>query len=323
MMQTSFANDVINKNEKLKVLKKEFSNKLEIPIIMSSFKDVIPAHPEGFSKKGWFTNDHSFVEDKNGKLHWFGINNPYPPKGKRLYRYHPYLGHMSTSTPLKKWTRHKWAIDESKGTEYVGAPAVVWHDKEQKYVMVVETWLKGKRRLEVCWSKNLMDWQRTYKPILPNKLWYTTRDPQIIKKSDGNYWIILASTGAEGKNGSQVIRLETKDFKKFSDPKEIFNLEDNAKATYLESPFIVYRPKTKLWYLFFTYAHRKYAETFVIVSKNPDKFELKNTLATLFSHAAEIFSYKGKTYISTCGPEDRHSRNTQATALAELEWIKP
>ena len=95
---------------------------IEVPFIAGSFREVIAAHPEKPEKKGWYTNDHCFIEDRQGVLHWIGINNPFPTEGKELYRYHPYLGHCTTRDPMGAWKRQTWALDESEGTEYLGAP---------------------------------------------------------------------------------------------------------------------------------------------------------------------------------------------------------
>lgn len=304
----------------------QFKDQLEIPYIIGAFQPIINPKPAGDRNK-WFTNDHNFIVDKAGELHWFGIANPFPPKGKELYRYHPYLGHFSTSTamdsaaPFGKWKRHPWPIDESEGTEYVGAPAVIWHEASSSYVMVVETMLKNTRRLEICWSTDLINWERSRTPILPRNLWISSRDPQIIARPDGSYWVIVVSHNIEGKKRSQIVRFETKDFINFSDPIEILGIDDNNFATLLESPFIVER--NNLWYLFFTYAHKKYAETIVVVSDDPAHFDYhKNTVTTLFGHAAEIFTYNGIEYISTCGPEDATFLNRHYCEIAPLHWMK-
>ncbi|BDD12264.1 hypothetical protein FUAX_46960 (plasmid) [Fulvitalea axinellae] len=303
--------------------KLSLKERAEVPYLKGESRTIFPAspNPEKDKRKSWFTNDHCFVEDTDGTLHWIGINNPYPPEGKRLYRYHPYLGHLTTTDPTGKWTRQPHAIDESEGTEYLGAPFIVKHEESGRWVMVVETWLDN-RRLEVCWSDDLKNWERTKTAILPEKLWLTSRDPHIMKGPDGKYWIHIVATGNKGAKQSQVLRIRTKDFVNFEDPETILGINDNTWATMMESPFLVKR--NDLWYLFFTYAHRRYAETIVVVSENPDHFDFeKNTLTTLFGHAAEIFSYKGKTYISSCGPEDKHFLNSQSVTLAELGWLKP
>ncbi len=248
--------------------------KAEIPYIFGESKMIIHPRPESEEKEEkWFTNDHCFVIDNDSTLHWFGINNPFPPEGKELYRYHPYIGHLSTKEPTGDWKRLAYALDESKGTEYLGAPFVIWHDESKRWAMVVETWL-DKRRLEVCWSTDLITWKRTKKAILPENLWVSTRDPHIMKGTDGKYWIHVVSTGNDGAKQSQVLRIKTKDFINFDNPQTILGINDNNWATLIESPFLLER--NGLWYLFFTYAHRRYTETIVVVS---DAYSRNITLA--------------------------------------------
>ncbi len=293
---------------------------VDIPCLIGESRTVfLPKPSPDFDESEWYTNDHCFVTDHQNTLHWFGINNPYPPEGKRLYRYHPFLGHLTSSNPVKEWTRLPFALDESKGTEYLGAPFVVWHEESNRWVMVLQTRFETRYGLEVCWSENLSEWQRTHTPVLKDTLWSSTRDPHILKGNDGYYWIHLVSSGIGGRENSQVIRVKTKDFEVFQDPEVIMEIE--GVRTAVESPFLVER--VGRWYLFCTYAHRRYEETIVVVSDNPDHFDpVKNLLTTLFGHASEIFSYNGKTYISSCGPEDRQSLNLHGVTLTELGWLK-
>ncbi len=295
--------------------------KAEIPYLKGESRMVIHPDPDHeINGRDWFTNDHCFVTDHDGVLHWFGINNPFPPEGKRLYQYHPYLGHAVTNNPTGEWERLSFALDESEGTEYLGAPYVIWHEESNRWVMILETYLDT-RRLEVCLSNDLYEWERTRNAILPDKLWVSTRDPHIMKGNDGKYWIHLVSTGAGGLKQSQVIRIKTADFIHFEGPEIIFGIDDDDRETYIESPFLLERDG--LWYLFFTYAHRRYEETLVIVSDNPDHFDYETgCLTTIFGHAAEIFTYKGKTYISSCGPEDHQFLNEHGVTLAELGWAR-
>lgn len=291
-----------------------------IPYLKGESRRIFKAKPShDFDKNEWFTNDHCFVVDKKETLHWFGINNPYPPEGKELYRYHPYLGHLTSDEAKSNWKREPFALDESKATEYLGAPFVIYHDESQRWAMVLETHIEGTRRLEVAWSDDLYAWERTYTPILPDKLWISSRDPYIHKGDDGKYWIHIVSTGNKGVKQSQVLRIKTKDFVHFEDPQTILGINDNNFATLIESPAIYHRKG--VWYLLFTYAHRRYTETIVLVSEDPDHFDYKNNvLTTLFGHAAKIFTYKGKEYISSCGPEDRNYYKYQSVTLAELGW---
>ncbi len=294
----------------------------EIPYLKGESRMVIDPKPApDFDENEWYTNDHCFVTGHDGTLHWFGINNPYPPKGKSLYGYeHPYIGHLISTKPDKNWERLAFAFDEyeSQGTERVGAPYVVWHEKSNRWIMVLSTYFDKRSGLEVCWSDDLCVWNRTKKRILEGTLQPSTRDPHIIKGKDGKYWIHMVSSGVEGRKNSQIIRLKTKDFEHFEKPQII--MEINGKRPAIESPFLVER--NGLWYLFCTYAHRRYEETIVIVSDDPNHFDFKeNCLTTLFGHASEIFTYNGKTYISSCGPEDRQSLNNHGVTLAELGWL--
>lgn len=174
-------------------------DRADIPYLKGASELVIDPRPEPDSgEQKWYTNDHCFVTDHKNKLHWFGINNPYPPEGKRLYRYHPYLGHLVTTNLERDWKRQPFALDESKGTEYLGAPFVIWHEESERWAMVIQTKFETKYGLEVCWSDNLYDWERTRKPILDGILWPSSRDPHIIKGIDGKYWIHVVSSGVGG-----------------------------------------------------------------------------------------------------------------------------
>jgi len=295
-------------------------SKAEIPYMIGESRTVIdPCPGPDYDSLKWYTNDHCFVTDHEGTLHWFGINNPYPPEGKRLYRYHPYLGHLTTDNPLGPWQRTSFALDESRGTEYLGAPYVIWHEESGRWTMVLQTNFDTVFGLEVCWSHDLYSWERTRTPILPGTLWSATRDPHIMKGKDGKYWIHCLSSNVNGLKQSQVIRIKTKDFVSFDDPEIIMAIEEYVTA--VESPFVLER--NGLWYLFCTYAHRRYEETLVIVSNNPDHFDYKkNCLTTLFGHAAEIFTFENKTYISSCGPEDTQRLNLHGVTVAELGWLR-
>ena len=169
---------------------------VEIPYLKGESKLVYPPDPAG-AKGKWYINDHCFVTDKKGVLHFFGINNPYPPKGKKLYRYHPFLGHAITTNPLTKWNRSSNAIDDSSGAEYLGAPFVVWLKQQKRYVMLFESKIDGHRALELAYSDDLHKWQRTGKPVLSH-LAEDKRDPFIMQKEDGTFLIYLCTPHPKG-----------------------------------------------------------------------------------------------------------------------------
>ena len=265
----------------------------------------------------WFINDHCFVADAQGLLHLFCINDPYPPEGKGLYSYHPFLGHATTPSPLAGWQRESFVFDERERSEYVGAPYVVRLDGAQKYVMVFETKHTGRRGLELAWSDDLYQWDRTNQRV-PANLSDDARDPCILKAEDGSFRIYLCTPDP---GGSAIVLLRTTDFQSFQEPVLCLQIADGITYGGMESPFVVERGG--LFYLFFTYAHRHYYETVVTVSDRCDAFTMDNVITTLYGHASEIVTYEGETYISSCGPEDMQRLNRHGLYLAKLAWFRP
>ena len=289
--------------------------KAEIPYLKGESKLVYEPAPHGADNR-WFINDHCFVVDAEGVLHFYGINNPYPPQGKEkeLYRFHPYLGHATSVAPEHAWHRQGFALDDSHGAEYLGAPFVVWLRRQKRYVMLFESRIDDHRALELAYSTDLSCWNRTGIPVLQD-LPETKRDPCILEQEDGSFLIFLCTPNPDG---SSITVTRTTDFTKFDSPKTCLLIRDGITRGGMESPFVVQR--NGLYYLFFTYAHRHYYETVVSCSQTFEHFSTENIVTTLYGHAAEIFGYKGKTYISSCGPEDGQWLNRHGLYLAQLAW---
>jgi hypothetical protein len=286
---------------------------MEIPCLIGESRLVYPPEPPGDARQ-WFINDHCFYTAPDGLLHWFGINNPYLPGGERLYEYHPYIGHATATDPLGEWTRCPWAIDDSDGAQYLGAPWVAWLPGEGRYVMLFESKIAGRRELELAYSTDLFTWQRTGQPVLAH-LAHTKRDPCVISGDQGEYLLYLCTPSAQG---SSITVTPTRDFRHYGETRTCLLIEDGVSWGGLESPFVLRRGS--LYYLFATYAHRHYDETMVWVSERHDHFAVGDVVTTLYGHAAEIFEHAGKTFISSCGPEDCQHLNRHGLYLAELAW---
>jgi hypothetical protein len=290
----------------------------EIPYLAGESFPVYSPVPQD-SSGPWFINDHCIISGPGDTLHFFGINNPYPTneqtfqRQRTFYDVHPYLGHAVSTDPTTKWTRRPWALDDSKGEEYVGAPYVV-QLKDGRYLMLLETRLQGTRTMEFAWSDDLYTWKRTYKSALP---WLPsgTRDPCILH--DGERYLIYLATPR--KEGSAITFTATRDFKTFDTTRICLSIPDAIWYAGAESPYVLKR--NGLYYLFLTYAHRHYYETMVYVSARLDHFS--KVITTLYGHAPEIFEWKGRTYITSTGPQGGGPLDTHGLHVAELRWAKP
>jgi len=295
-------------------------DKPAIPYAKGMFRHVL--HPPGQKaarkknpRQQWYINDHCFYVAPDGKIHWFGITNPYPGGGN-FYGpgTHRHIGHATAAKPFGPWKEHKHAIALPKGTsKCIGASFVVRHGDQ--YVM-----LYGYNTgFHIAVSKDLQNWKTLKKPKVKLGL-AGTRDPCIIRLDDGTYLLY----GAAGQQGGAGVGLaSSKNCIDWKVEKPALISDVPGAWGPLESPFVLRRGGW--YYLFINHSHHQYEETIVFASRDPRKFDWKKPLCTLFSHAAEIFEFNGKTYISHCGIEDQHWRDTGAPYglyLAELGWLE-
>jgi len=298
---------------------------MEIPYLVGEMRLVYRAEPHGSDEK-WYINDHCFVIDDEGTLHFIGINNPFPEGGRVDYSVHPFLGHATAKDPFGAWTRHAPAVDDTDGARYLGAPAVLRPEGSDKYTMLFEAvtgepgdgkYIKhGRRSLELAYSDDLFHWERSRRSAIPH-LPEAARDPFFLRRPEGYYLLYLCTPHP---SCSTITATKTDDFMKFYDTTTVFSIEDGISWCSTESPFIIER--NNLFYLFFTYAHRHYYEERVYVSDTPLAFAQHDIVATLFSHAGEPLEWNGKQYLSSCGPEDTQALNEHGLYLCEMKWTE-
>lgn len=260
----------------------------------------------------WYINDHCFICDKKDRIHFFGIHNPYPRNSEELYRFHPYIAHYVSARDRLEFNFVEMVFDELNGTQYLGAPYIVYNEKTKEYIMIFESLIEDKRVLEIATSPDLYKWKRSKKSIL-DTLNYTKRDPCIIEE-DGVYYIYLCNPQ---KQGSSVELVMTRDFEHFTNETCLY-VNDGSNYGGIESPYVL--KKGDLYYMFFTYAHRHYSETIVLASKEKNHFSMNDIVTTLYGHACEIFTFQEEEYISTCGPEDEQEMNLHGLEIAKLKW---
>jgi len=291
----------------------EACERIEIPWIKGAFKHVLdpPGQKTDPIRRQWYINDHCFYVEENGKIHWFGITNPYP-ENNRYYDLstHQHIGHATAQHPFGPWEEHPDALSTVGTDENIGA-CYVTHSGDH-YVMIYG-YNKG---FQIATSQDLHTWEKkdTADRI---HLGRGTRDPCVLNVSDGTH-LLYAAAGHQGHGSVALAR--SKDLIQWQtlEPALVSDIEGDWGP--LESPFVYQRKG--IYYLFVNHSHHQYQETLVLVSSSPYKFKWEIPLCTLFSHAAEIFEWKGKTYISHCGIEDRHWNKT-GLYLAELCWMSP
>jgi len=147
----------------------------EIPWIAGSFRHVLapPSMPQPESGKPasqWYINDHCMLIDSFGRIHWFGINNPYPEDGN-LYGpgSHRHIGHAVAECPWGPWIALEDAFSLPPGTtENVGACFVVPYGSEYRMIYGYNTGFYFAR------SDDLNVWQR-----YPLRFWIWARTREI------------------------------------------------------------------------------------------------------------------------------------------------
>ncbi|MBN1590051.1 MAG: hypothetical protein JW888_11090 [Pirellulales bacterium] len=294
---------------------KQADKNVEIPWVKGMFRHVLdpPGQKADPEKRQWYINDHCFFVDTDNTIHWFGITNPFPPRGRSYYGpgTHLHVGHASAKHPFGPWTEHKDAVSLPEDSKrFIGACFVVRHGDE--YVMLYN-FVDG---FTTATSRNLDDWHVANDVPVVN-LGHGTRDPCVVKQAGGDYFLYCT---AGHKDHAAVALGESADMKKWQPLPPALLSDIRGDWGPLESPFVHRRGNA--YYLFLNHSHHQYQETLVFRSENPRRFDWKKPLCMLFAHATEIFEWNGKTYLSHCGIEDRHWGNKTGLYLAELGWAK-
>jgi len=292
----------------------------EIPWIPGMFRHMLA--PPGMQQQApaesgrqWYINDHCIFVDSADRLHWFGITNPYPDDGN-LYGpgSHRHIGHAVAENPFGPWIAKEHAFELPAGTtENIGACFVVALESEYRMIYGYNT------GFHFASSDDLENWQ-----TLPGSgaldLGQGTRDPCVLQLDDGTY--LLYGAAGHGSR-SAVVLASSRDLAQWEpEPPALLSDVEIAWGA-LESPF-VYRRGDE-YYLFVNFSHRQYEETLVFHSKDARRFDWTSPLCTLFAHAAEFFDWRGQTYITHCGIEDRHWSDIGAPYglwMATLDWAE-
>ena len=294
------------------------ASRAEIPYVKGRFRRILA--PPGYEKCReagpealWYVNDHCFFVTDAGVIHWFGISNPYPADDDYYGPgSHRHAGHASAEHPYGPWREHPDALCLPETSESNIGACFVAQDGDQ-YLMVYGY----NTGLSVACSPNLLEWtpvERRDRILLGRG----TRDPCIVQLGPDRYVLYVAA--GHGDCGAVCCASSTN---LLDWTQEVPALVSDVPGDWgpLESPFVFER--RGLYYLSVNYSHHQYEETLVFASRDPLRFEWEEPLCTIFGHACEVFDWRGTTYISHCGIEDRHWEQDSGLYLAELGWAQP
>lgn len=289
-----------------------------IPYVKGRFEHILSPSSKTIlgDERRWYINDHCFFVDPENRIHWFGINNPYPEDGHYYAPgTHRHIGHAVADRPFGSWTAMPDAFSlPDDTTECVGACFVA--AQGEHYVMLYGF----NTGLSTAVSSDLQTWKK--QPELGViDLGPGTRDPCLLKLANGT-WLLYCAAAHEGAGA--VALASSTDLVTWKQEEPALVSDVHAHYGPLESPFVLERED--LFYLFLNHSHRQYEETLVFESPDPYHFDWNHPICTIFAHAAEMLTWEGQSYISHCGIEDQHWHDIGAPYglyLAELGWTEP
>jgi arabinan endo-1,5-alpha-L-arabinosidase len=153
------------------------------------------------------------------------------------------------------------------------------------------------------------------------------RDPEVVRVGDRWMMIYCRRVDFGGRFGESVVSYRfSEDLFHWSERAGdlVTGLEDTQWFGSSESPFLYQREEG--WYLFVTHvAPENYHRTKVWFSENPTSFGRdEDHITVLFTHAAQLFEFEGKTWITNTGCHAKHYGfdfpSDIGVEVAELVW---
>lgn len=340
----------------LNELKRKYRG-LKVPVLAGGLRLAYDPDPQNPYK--WGVNDHTLIQAEDGRIHFFGIENPFLSTAEALelvkheleqgdrpwpltswkmmlgssytVRNHYRVGHAVADSIWGPWEQLPPAFDgmgqgDDGGIHPYGSPYVLRHGGRY-WMFVPEGWntKKGATATGIYISEDLTAWQpvegtRWTDPAVFGTLAH--RDPCILRLDDGTFLQYFAA-GDEAQS-IHIGLASSKDLQHWSREAHAY-VEDfggtKIRGGGFESPFITC--KDGLYYLLVGWSHRHYYETLVLVSQDPRHFDPADKVTTLFAHAPELIRIDGIDYISSCGFEDPQEMNRSGLWISELDWLQP
>ena len=268
-------------------------------------------------KGKWYTNDHCFVQDNDGKWHAYGIVGYLPA---RPWDVEKQLFHITADSFTGEWKEHDFIKADARFENHLWAPHVL-KDNGTLYMTVTGGNRQKTARnyasfgtVNLKTSKDGFKWtQEECNPIVSDP--GHARDSFILK--DGkDYYLYYTRTVSEIDLRSAVAVKHSTDLKHWTAPKlvHIQPLRCNWGGD-CESPFVI--KKDGIYYMFICLAMTGYNKTQVFWSKDPNNFPKENLVTELKTHASEIIQDKdGNWFISDTGWDKK------GLYIAPMKWVE-
>ena len=258
----------------------------------------------------WYINDHCFIRGGDGTWHLFGITHTEPADPIDEDNFAHAIVHKLTQTP---WQKKPFAltVDPNFKEEHLLAPHVICQQGTYYMYYCAGDRDNTKYKIHLATSKDLKKWERHREnPMVVDG--YDARDPFILKV--GGDWVMYYTATSEPAGGNHIVACQTSDdLIHWSGRRVVFvDPSTGTSGGPTESPTVVRRGQ---YYYLFIGPTGGYAGTDIYRSKDAFKWDIKNKVGHIESHAAEVIrDVNGKWYVSHCG------WGAGGVYLAEIEW---
>ncbi|MEX0781885.1 MAG: family 43 glycosylhydrolase [Dehalococcoidia bacterium] len=260
----------------------------------------------------WYINDHTFVRDREGTWHLFGITHAEPMAPFEEVSF----AHATAPSLHGPWTKQPYAlsVDRAWGETHLWAPHVVEHEGLYWMFYCAGGASKSEYRIQLATSRDCWTWERhPANPMVVDG--FEARDPMVLRV--GERWVMYYTATSEPSGGHFVVAAAESDDLVHWEGRHIVYRDamSGTGAGPTESPFVVQRGGR--YYLFIgpdyegllrsyeetgRYDRAAYRRTRVLASDDPLSFDLSGLVGVIDAHAAEVIvDEEGKRWVSHCG----------------------
>jgi beta-fructofuranosidase len=250
-------------------------------------------------------NDHCLFQDVKGQWHCIGIINADVTNGVSFF-------HAFGDSPIKpmKVLEPIYKVREGERTAWAPCNVVLgdtihffWTDAIEFFGVPQSDEERGifRQRHATALLSDVRDWK--HQGVIFEEEG-GVRDPEVVRV--GDHWMMIYCRRVDfgGRNGESVVSYRfSKDLFHWSERAGdlVTGLEDTQWFGSSESPFLIQREEG--WYLFVTHVGpENYHRTKVWFSEDPTNFGTdEDRITVLFTHAAQIFEFGGRTWITNTG----------------------